>query len=72
MAKKGLLVKAGKDQHSRHDKYTSAIEKEINEFQINNPKYTPQEAKDFLEELANRASKTINKNGSVNNTTKID
>jgi len=70
--KNGLLVQAGKDKHSRHDGYTNAIEKEINQFVVDNPKYKPKDAKEFLEDLADRASKTIEKNGSVNKTTKID
>lgn len=68
----GLLVKAGKGSHTRHDAYTKAIERKINDFVKKNPDYKPEDAKEFLEGLAKQARETIKKNGSVNSTTKID
>ena len=69
----GLLVKAGKGYHSRHDAYTKAIENKINDYLKTNPNYKPEDAREFLEGLAKKASEAIKKNGdSVNNIIKID
>ena len=62
----GLAVAKG---HGSHPSYTKALEKKINDWKDANPDYTPEQAKAFLEKLADKAKTAITNNGGVVNTT---
>ena len=52
--------------HGPHPKYTESIRKAISDWKIQNPNYTPEQAKSFIESLAGNIKKQIAKtNGNV-------
>ena len=56
----GLAVKGS---HGPHKGYTDSIMGVITDWQKNNPKYTIEQAKSFMEKLANQAKEAIIENG---------
>lgn len=58
-------IKALKN-HGPHSKYTESIRKAIGDWKNQNPDYTPEQAKAFIESLAGNIKKQISKtNGNV-------
>ena len=52
--------------HGPHSKYTESIRKAIGDWKNQNPDYTPEQAKAFIESLAGNIKKQISKtNGNV-------
>lgn len=51
--------------HGPHNEYTNRIEQSIIEWKRENPNYTPQQAREFIEDLANQNKRIIEEHGGV-------
>lgn len=58
-------------RHGPHHNYTAGIQKKIDLWRKQNPDYTPEQARAFLERIARDAKKAIKENEGVVNTVQL-